>query len=234
MGEEQIYNPVSGIDRMLNDIKSAINPVLFKLHPTMRLLSSVNIYLVSAVFLLLLFYLTAVKKHRVINKLKNPRNYILMGVLLFVYAVLNSRPFRIGTNYELNFSIIAAPIAAKLMGPIVAGIFGIFQYITAFLLHQGETFSASTMILAGISGLIYAMIIYDRRTKYLRCLWAKLTVNIVCNILLVPMVTTDTMTSMLADSITTRMLSNIFLAPFQALIIWLALLGVRKLRKLLS
>lgn len=232
--EEQIYNPVSGINRMLSDIENTINPILFKMHPVMRILSDINLYIVLFVFLGLMVYLMAVKKHKLLNKLRNPKNYIIVAILLCIYAVLGARPLNIGSAFSINFGIIAAPIAAKLLGPVVGGIFGILQYLTSFLLHQGELFSVSTMIIAGISGIIYAVFIYDRRTKYLRCLWAKLTVNIVCNIILVPLVTTDTMTTELANSITERILSNIFLVPFQAFIIWLALIAVKKLRHIMQ
>ncbi len=231
-GGEQIYNPVSGINRMITDVENALNPVMFQLHPLMRIMGIINLGLVAGVFFLMLFYMYFIRKHRLANKLRNPENYITSAAVLLVYIVLNMHPLKLGPYIELNFGLIAMPVIAKQMGPLVACIFGFLQYGSQFLTGQGD-FSITSALLGCISGMIYARFLYDRRTKYLRCLWAKLLVNIVCNILLVPMVTGDVMTVELADQITKRLISNIFLAPIQAAVIYAALLGYRKIKELI-
>ncbi len=231
MIEEQIYNPVAVINSMLIDIKAMLNPVVFKLHPVLRVMSIINDRLVIAVFFALLFYMVYVRRHRIKRKLKKPSNYFAAIVLLIIYAILTEIPMKIGPGLELNFGLIVMPLAAKLFGPVLAAAFGIIQYVTSFLMHPGETFDLSAMLIAGISGMLYGWVIYAHRTRYIRCLKAKLMVNIVSNILLVPMVRGDVMTNQIADAISQTVVFNVVFAPIQALVIFAALIIMRKVKK---
>lgn len=228
MGTEQIYNPVEGINRMIADIENAITPILFKMQPILRIMGNINVYLIALVFCLLIMYMSVRRKHRVLKKLKEPSNYILMGLLLVAYVFFSIHKIELGTYISLDLGIVIMPIIAKKLGPLMAAMFGILQYIGLFLFYSGMSFSVESMLLASISGIIYAWVIYDRRTKYLRCLWAKLLVNIVCNILLVTVVTTDVLTAKAAELYVQRIISNVMLAPIQALLIFVALKLYRK------
>lgn len=228
MGTEQIYNPVEGINRMIADIENAITPILFKMQPILRIMGNINVYLIALVFCLLIMYMSVRRKHRVLKKLKEPSNYILMGLLLVAYVFFSIHKIELGTYISLDLGIVIMPIIAKKLGSLMAAMFGILQYIGLFLFYSGMSFSVESMLLASISGIIYAWVIYDRRTKYLRCLWAKLLVNIVCNILLVTVVTTDVLTAKAAELYVQRIISNVMLAPIQALLIFVALKLYRK------
>jgi len=98
-------------------------------------------------------------------------------------------------------------------------------------MHTGEEFNLSAMLVAGISGMLYGWIIYAHRTTYTRCLWAKMLVNVVCNIVLVPLIITETVTTEMVDSITLTIVSNICLAPLQALLIYIALRITKKIKR---
>ncbi len=234
MNNEQIYNPITGINRMIEDIEAFVSPIVLSSHPLLRMISIVNIYIVSAIFVGLLAYMLFVRKHTVLNKLTNPRNYFAAGVLLLVYAFFTVAPLRLGPEMSLNFGLVVMPMAAKIFGPVLTGAFGILQYATSFVMHTGESFNLSAMLVAAISGIIYGWFIYMRKTSYLRCLWAKLTVNVVCNVLLVPFVTGNVMSEQLVDSITQNIVNNIILAPVQALAIFVALIILRKIREIIA
>ena len=234
MGEEQLYNPVEGINQMIADIEGIITPMVFKFHPLLRILSILNIYLVVACFVAMLVYLVVKRKHRIGNKLKTPTNYFMAVFFLLLYVLLTETPIRLGPDISLNFGLVVMPMAAKAFGPLLAGAFGIVQYGASFAMHSGEAFSISSLLVAGLSGMIYGRFIYARRTTYLRCLGAKLLVNVMCNIFLVPMVTTSVMSAELADAITQSVVSNVLLAPLQALIIYAALIIMKKAREALS
>ena len=234
MNNEQIYNPMTGINRMIEDIESFISPIVFSMNPLLRVISIVNIYIVAAILIGLLVYMIFVRKHTIVNKLTNPRNYFAAGALLLVYAFLTESPLKLGPGMSLNFGLVVMPMAAKLFGPVLAGAFGILQYATSFVMHSGEAFNLSAMLVAAISGILYGWFIYMRKTSYLRCLWSKLTVNVLCNVVLVPFVTGDVMSEQLVDSITQNIVNNIVLAPVQALAIFVALLILRKIRELIA
>ncbi len=231
MGTEQIYNPMEGINRMLTDIEDFIEPLLFKYHPVLHLMSKVNIYIVSFIFVALLFYILVVRKHRLVKRLKEPETYIMVIGGLIVFYLLNLNPIRLGPSFSLNFGFVVIPVISKFLGPVVAVIFGLCQYALQFLRYHGQEFSLAQLFIGGISGIVYALFIYDRRTKYLRCLLAKLSVNILCNIVLAPLAISETMTPELAEFISDRIMENVFLAPIQALLIYFALRFSRKIRK---
>ncbi len=231
MIEEQIYNPVAAINSMLVDIKAMINPVVFKMQPLLRVMSVMNDRLVVVVFFVLLVYMIYVRHHHIKHKIKKPANYFAAMTLLIIYAILTEIPMKIGPGMELNFGLVVMPLAAKLFGPVLAAVFGIIQYATSFIMHSGEVFDLSAMLIAGISGMLYGWVIYAHRTRYIRCLKAKIMVNIVSNILLVPMVQGEVMTNQIADSISQTVMFNVVFAPIQALIIFVALIIMRKVRK---
>lgn len=231
MWEDFKYNIVTGISRMLNDIEGFIAPVTSQLYPILRYLSSINIWVVSVVFVALLFYLLFIRHHHVMNKLRRSANYIAAGILLLMYILVSETPMRIGPVASLNVGLVIMPLAAKLFGPVLAGAFGIIQYAASFVMHQGETFNISAMLVAGISGMLYGRIIYLRKTTYLRCLWAKLLVNVVCNIVLVPMFSAETLTDETLAMVVRSISTNIVLAPAQALLIYVSLILMKKIRK---
>jgi len=231
MTEEQIYNPFSAINRIITDIEEALNPIVFKMQYLLKFISYINIELVVCVFAALIFYMFFVRHHHVKRKLRKPKNYFIAVLLLVIYAVFTELPIKIGPEFSVNFGLVVMPIAAKLFGPILAGAFGIIQYATSFIMHTGEEFNLSAMLVAGISGMLYGWIIYAHRTTYTRCLWAKMLVNVVCNIVLVPLIITETVTTEMVDSITLTIVSNICLAPLQALLIYIALRITKKIKR---
>lgn len=234
MKEEQIYNPVSGINQMIADIESFVNPMVFALQPVLRLMGMINIYLVCALFIGLLCRLIFVRKHKIKNKLTNNRTYIFAGIMLAVYAFLTETPVKLGPNISFNFALFVMPVFAKKMGPLMACIFGILQYGVSFIMHSGEDFSLTTLLLGSISGMIYGRFLYMRRTTYTRCLYTKFIVNMVCNVIFVPAVVSDSLTVEMANAITQNIVSNIVLVPLQALLIYATLVGYKKAEIALS
>ncbi|MBR5614523.1 MAG: hypothetical protein IKW64_04390 [Clostridia bacterium] len=234
MKEEQIYNPVAGINQMITDIESFVNPMIFRLQPVIRLMGMINIYLVIAAFSALLCYLIFIRKHSIRLKLRDHRTYIFAGVMIGIYAFLTETPIKLGPYINLNFALIAMPIFAKKMGPLMACIFGVLQYGTSFVMHSGEAFSLTTLLLAAMSGMLYGRFLYARKTTYIRCLYTKFIVNMVCNVLFVPMIMGDSLTMELANAITKNIVSNIVLVPLQALLIYAALSAYKKVEIALS
>lgn len=234
MGNEQIYNPAVGFGGLMEDVGKILAPFVFKMQPMFRVLSEINLFLVVLLFVGLMFYMVFIRKHRIVDKLKKPQNYFAAGIILVIYIILSEAPLKLGKGITVNFGLVALPMAAKLFGPVISGFFGIIQYGASFVMHTGEAFSVSNLFIAGISGILYGWIIYSRRTSYLRCLWAKLVVTIVSNIVLTPMLYVDVMTKQMAEVISQNIITNILLTPVQALAIFVALIIMGKIRKLLS
>ncbi len=234
MVEAQIYNPVEGINRMVTDFESLIKPLVYTFQPLMRTMGLINIPLVIIVFGLILFYLVFKRKHTIKNKLADPKNYYFLGAMLLIYIFFADNPIRLGPTFSISFGLVIMPIVAKKLGPLVAGAFGIVQYASMFILHSGEVFSITNMFIASISGMLYGWILYMRPTTYLRVLWAKFAVNMLCNVILVPMLTVDVMSVEIADYITNTIVSNIMLAPLQAVAIYLSIIALKRIKEAMN
>lgn len=230
MVETQIYNPMDGINRMISDFESFISPMVYHFQPLMRIMGIINLPFVLIVFALILFYLVFKRKHTIKTKLADPKNYYFLGAMLLIYIFLADNPIRLGPTFNISFGLVVMPIVAKKLGPLIAGGFGIVQYAAMFILHSGEAFSITNLLIAAISGMLYGWILYVRPATYFRVLWAKFAVNMLCNVILVPMLTANVMSTELADFITNTIVSNIMLAPIQAVAIYASIMALKRLK----
>ncbi len=230
MNEAQFYSFSDGISRMFSDMENYIKPFIAHLYPIIQLTNSTILYITILVFIALLYYMIFKRKHTIKNKLDNFKNYFYAGILMVIYMVLSEAPIKLGPDISLNLGLVVLPLMAKTLGPLVAGIFGVLQYAASFILHSGEAFSFVSLIIAAISGLVYGRILYARKLTYLRCLFAKLTVNILCNVLLTPPAISSSMPEEFVSAIAHSITLNILLAPIQALLIYFAIYINKKIQ----
>lgn len=237
MGEVQIYNPVDGFSRMVSDMEHTLTPILNKIEPILKGLSSINRYLIIGLFLVLLWYMLFVRHHSVMEKLKTPTNYFAAIIFLGIYLFLTDASLRfgkdsLGQEMKLSLDFIVMPMSVKLLGPVVGCFFGMIQYGASFLVRD-EIFNLEFMLVAGISAMIYGRFLYKRRTGYIRCFTTKLLVNLVCNVLLIPFYSLWS-PEFVVSAITNQLVFQIVLTPIQALAIYISLIVFRKIRKILS
>lgn len=237
MGGVQVYNPVDGLSRMIADVEKFLNPIIVKAQPVIKFLTAINFYLVIGIFFAMLFYLIFIRQHSIMRKLRKPANYFASIIFIGIYVFLMNASLRLGKDslgQEITLSVdfIVMPMAVKLLGPVVGCAFGMIQYGASFML-RGETFNITYMLVAGISAMLYGRFLYQHRTRYLRCFTTKLMVNLLCNILLVPFYDIWR-AEYVASAITNQMVLQIIFAPIQAAAIYIALIAMRKVRKMLS
>ena len=234
MWEQKVFYPIQFINNVLSVIEKVVHTVFLQIHPLFGFGGKMNPVLVVLSVAALFFYIKYKMKHNFKKKLKDPKNYGLLLIMLFAYVILNEIIIGLGGRLTFNIGIVAAPIVAKKLGPIVAGGFGALLYVFAYGLHPKEAFDMISLLLAVISGMIYGIFLYKHRTKYLRCLWSKLAVNVVCNILLLPVFRNGNYDIAQIEGIASNFVVNIALAPIQALIIYYGLILFKKSEKYMS
>ncbi len=237
MGDAHFYNPIEGFNRMISDMEEFIEPIVVRLLPVASFFSTMNFYIIVAVFVGVLFYMFFVRQHSLVKKLKNSKNYFAALIFLGIYLFFLNASMTLGVNsmgQDITFGMdfVVMPMAAKMFGPIVGCIFGMIQYCSAFLVRN-ETFNVGFMLVAGISAMLYAWVLYQRKTRYLRCVTAKLLVNFVCNIILVPFYSTYG-AEFTASALANQMIVQVVFVPIQAVFIYIALILLRKTRRVLS
>ena len=215
----ELYNPENGILRMITDLEGYINPVFTKYQPLLYALASIAFILIPLIAIGILSYLIFYRKHRILKKLTKKNNYIWWGIALLIYIGLSFIKHDIGYGFTFNTASLILPVIAKFSGPYIAGIFGILQYLVISIITKSNL-SIMLALIAGVSGMIYGMFFYRKRTKYSRCLGGKLVVSIICNVFLTTFITYLNNTGDIAYQLTKATIDSVFMAPVHALIIF--------------
>ena len=140
-------------------------------------------------------------------ELKTLRCITVTGVLIALDIVLKmtvsvSIPLETGGNVKVSFAYLALASIGMLFGPTVSFLSGIITDVIGFLMKPDGGFSPLYTFVEGMGGLIYGMFLYGLKPleirsgtekksrnwiQILRIVLSKVTVVIVCNLLLTPM-----------------------------------------------
>lgn len=224
-----LYDPENGVMRMFSDLESYIYPIFMKSQPLLYALAKIAFIIIPIIAIGILSYLIFYRKHRILNKLTKKNNYIFWGAALVIYVCL----FFTKVSFEYGFSIDASrlvlPVIAKFYGPYIAGIFAIIQYLVMGLIGGGN-FSFLLMLIAAVSGMMYGILFYRKRSKYSRCLGGKILVNVICNVLLTTFTVYTQSSHNIAYQLTYATIESVLMAPIQALFVFLLFRLIRLLK----
>ncbi len=123
-------------------------------------------------------------------ELKNVRCIVTIGLLLAAAVVLDGfGSIRIGDAIKINFTFLPLSMVGILFGP-VPGIFaGLLTDIVGYLVNPVGTFIPALVMISGLEGLIYGMVLYNLKngktvSTIIRIVAARLVVCVVCNLTL--------------------------------------------------
>lgn len=220
MGASALYGPENGIARMFSDLENYIYPIFAKFEPLTKALSNISFIIIPLIAACILCYIIFYRRHRFLDKITKRNNYIFWGICLVIYIGLTFTRIEFDYGFTLNASRLVLPLIAKLSGPYISAIFALLQYIVSAIINGGS-FNILLMIIAAVSGMLYGLFFYKRRTKYTKCLGAKLTVNIVCNVFLTSFALLSQDGTNISAQLTASAINSIIMAPIQALFIYL-------------
>lgn len=225
----ELYNPENGILRMFSDLENYIYPIFLKSQPLLYALASIAFIIIPLIAVGILSYLIFYKKYRFFNKFTKRNNYIWWGIALLVYIALSFTKKNIGYDLTLDASRLILPLIAKFFGPYISGIFAVLQYLLMSLINGGRC-SILLLLIAAISGMLYGIFFYRKRSRYSRCLGGKIVVNIVCNVFLTTFVLYAQSSHNISHQLTYATIESVLLAPIQAIFIFLLFRLVRFLK----
>lgn len=218
-----LYVTENGIERMFTDLRDYIYPVYVKCQPLMYALTKIAFILIPLIAIGLIAFLHIQKKHRFGRKLLKKKNYIILGSALAAYVLLSFIEVKLFFGFTLGPSSFVLPLIAKFFGSYVSALFAIAQYFIASIIAlftNSGSFNFYLMLIAAISGMLYGIFYYKKRTKYSRCLGGKLVVNIVCNIILTVLVVFSQSSEDIATLMTYATIESLLIAPIQALVLY--------------
>lgn len=223
---EQVYNLDNGIFRMLVDLKSYLRPFFVSSQPLLSALVKINYIFIPILFVLLLLYTKLYRKHKFIRKIKNKNTIYGCVAGLVAYCLLIFAKVDFGHNLGINLGNIVLPTIAKVYGPLIACVFAVFQAILSATLKVNNI-NLLVLFVAAITGLLYGIFLYRRRSKYSTCLIAKIFTNLFCNSFLAIIAIVSAGDLSLSEHILSSAVPAVLMAPVQAAILFLIFRFIR-------
>ena len=176
---------------------------------------------------------------RSLDELKSPRALVITAMLIALNLAMDLMGLKIYLTPELRVSVgfVCNASVAMLYGPTVGMMAGFSTDVLGFLLSPNNNagYFPGYSITAIVGGLLYGLWLYKGRPSIPRCIAAKLSVNIVCNLFL------NTLWSALLYQkgfwvlLPGRLFKNLILLPLEVLILLVvANIVLRQFRRVFS
>lgn len=124
------------------------------------------------------------------QELKNVRCIVTIGLLLAVAVVLDGfGSIRIGDYIKINFTFLPLSMVGILFGPVPGLFAGLMTDIIGYLVNPVGAFIPALVLISGLEGLIYGMVLYNIKSErtvktIIKIVAARLSVCAVCNLTL--------------------------------------------------
>lgn len=124
------------------------------------------------------------------RELKSVKCIVTIGMLLAVAVVLDGfGTVRIGDAIKINFTFLPLSLIGILFGPVCGGLSGMLVDIIGYLVNPVGAFIPWLVLISGLEGLIYGMVLYDINGEktiktVIRIVVARFVVCALCNLTL--------------------------------------------------
>lgn len=154
------------------------------------------------------------------RQLSNTRTLTTAALLIALNVALASVRVQITPELRLSIGFITQVAAGLLLGPVVAMLTGAAGDIVALVVFPSGAYFPGYTLTAVAGGLIYGLMLYGRpRVGYLWALMTKALVSLVCNVFMNTLWLTITSGSAMAVLLPARLIKNLGLLPFEALLL---------------
>ena len=162
------------------------------------------------------------------KELKDIKCLTISGLLGAMSVILSNFTIVIGNSLKISFFFLPSRIVYYLFGPFVGTIFGGAIDILNYIVKPTGPFHPGFTLNAALSGLIFGLILYKKPLKLYRVFVASTINMILINVMLnTYWISTITGKGMLA-TLPVRIIKNIALLPFEAILLFLVIKGVEK------
>jgi len=105
---------------------------------------------------------------------------LLLGIF---YLTTYYAKIRISSEFFITFSFLTSVLFARYFSPILSFFFGILQYLMIYLLNP-YIFIPQIALTYGFGCMVYGIFHYNRKVSFMSCVYSKLIVNTVGNLLI--------------------------------------------------
>ena len=164
------------------------------------------------------------------RELNNPRVLAFSGLVCAMAIVLESLPiYLMGPSLKIYFSFLAVSLGCMCYGPVTGMMAGAIIDSVGFLLAgYGEPYFPGYLITAMLSGLIYGVMLYQRKPTIPRLIVTRLLINYGSNVLLGSVWKAMLYGKGYLYYLSTGMVKNTIMIPIEVALMWLALNAAEK------
>ncbi len=134
------------------------------------------------------YFINSFKKSAM--ELKSIRCIAVVGIFLALAVVLDGfGSIRIGDFIKINFACLPLALLGILFGPTVGFFAGVLVDIIGYLINPIGAFLPWLMLITGLEGMIYGLVLYNLKPEktykqFIRITVARAIVCVVCNLIL--------------------------------------------------
>ena len=122
------------------------------------------------------------------NVLRNTRMLVFAALITALRVAVKAINIPLAANLELSFDCYVNALGSVIYGPVAALLVGAVSDTLGCILFPSGAYFFPFILVEMSSGFIFALFFWKRRITVGRSLWAKFTVNFVCNILLTSLI----------------------------------------------
>ena len=161
---------------------------------------------------------------------RNVRVLAFAGLVCAMAIVLEGLPiYLLGPSLKIYFSFLVVGLGCMCYGPVVGMMAGAIIDTVGFLLAgYGEPYFPGYLITAMLSGLIYGVMLYQRKPTIPRLIVTRLLINYGSNVLLGSVWKAMLYGKGYLYYLSTGMVKNTIMIPIEVALMWLALNAAEK------
>lgn len=156
-------------------------------------------------------------------ELKNVRILVWAALIVALRVVVKSFSIPVFENLYVSISFLPNALGSMVYGPVVALLTGIVSDLFGALLFPTGAYFPPFMLVEMLGSLLFALFLYRMPLKFWRIAVSKLSVNLLCNLLLTPIFLAWMYGRGAVLASAERIVKNLLLFPFETLLLTLFL-----------
>ncbi len=154
-------------------------------------------------------------------EVKSTRMLVLTALLIAVRVALKSLSIPVGESLYITVGFFVNAVGSMVYGPILGFLSGIVCDLLGCLLFPKGAFFFPFTLIEGLGSLFYALFFYRATLSPVRIFTAKLTVNVVLNIVLTPLALSWMYGKSILVYLIPRIAKNLLIFPLEAVLLML-------------
>lgn len=159
------------------------------------------------------------------RELKSTRMLVLTALLIAVRVALKSLSIPVGDNLFITVGFFVNAVGSMIYGPVLGFLSGIVCDVLGWMLFPKGAFFLPFTLIEGLGSLFFGLFFYRATLSPTRIFAAKLTVNVVLNIILTPIALSWMYGKAVMVYLIPRIAKNLLIFPLEAVLL-MAFMGI--------